>query len=211
MARVTTGLRARKKEATREALVEAALELFAAQGFDATSVEQIADRVDVSARTFHRYFPAKEHVLFADTPARMELVAASLASDDGTRPLLDVLRDTAMELASVLAVDPRRQALRFRIIEGNDRLRAHNLRASEEIADLFAAHAATRLGLARSDRLPRLLGNWTYGVLRTAHRRWLDAPALDMVDEVRAGFVILASVDAATNTTTTATTTRRKR
>ena len=198
-----TGLRERKKEATREALVEAALELFADQGFDATSVDQIADRVHVSARTFHRYFPAKEHVLFADTASRMELVARSLASDDGTRPVLDVLRDTAMELASVLAVDPRRQALRFRIIEGNDRLRAHNLRASEEIADLFAAHAAARLALVRSDRLPRLLGNWTYGVLRTAHRRWLDNPKLDMVEEVRAGFVILATVDAATTTTTT--------
>jgi AcrR family transcriptional regulator len=208
---VPTGLRERKKEATREALVEAALELFATQGFDATSVDQIADRVDVSARTFHRYFPAKEHVLFADTASRMELVATQLASDDGTRPVLDVLRDTAMELASVLAVDPRRQALRFRIIEGNDRLRAHNLRASEEIADLFAAHAAVRLGLDRSDRLPRLLGNWTYGVLRTAHRRWLDSPALDMVEEVRAGFVILATVDDATATTTTTTTKRRTR
>src|SRR4029453_3291016 len=111
--------------------------------------DQSAARVDVSARTFHRYFPAKEHVLFADTASRMALVATLLAADDGTRPVLDVLRDTAMGLASVLAVDPRRQALRFRIIEDNDRLRAHNLRASEEIADLFAAHAASRLGLAR--------------------------------------------------------------
>jgi len=206
---VATGLRERKKEATREALIEAALELFATQGFDATSVDQIADRVDVSARTFHRYFAAKEQVLFADTPSRLELVATLLAVDDGTRPVLDVLRDTAMELASVLATDPRRQALRFRVIEGNDRLRAHNLRASEEIADLFAAHAAARLGLERSDRLPSLLGNWTFGVLRTAHRRWLADPKLDMVEEVRAGFVILATVEAATTTGTTKRTRKR--
>jgi len=200
---VATGLRERKKEATREALIEAALELFAAQGFDSTSVDQIADRVHVSARTFHRYFPAKEHVLFADTPSRMELVATLLAADDGTRPLLDVLRDAAMELAATLATEPRRQALRFRIIDGSDRLRAHNLRATEEIADLAATHAAARLGLERSDRLPSLLGTWTIGVLRTAHRRWLDNPKLDMVEEVRAGFVILQTVDAATTTGTT--------
>jgi AcrR family transcriptional regulator len=208
---VEVGLRERKKRATREALIEAALELFSTQGFDNTSVDQIADRVDVSARTFHRYFPAKEHVLFADTAARMELVATLLDADDGTRPVLDVLRDTAMELASVLAVDPRRQKLRFRVIEGNDRLRAHNLRASEEIADLFAAHAADRLELGRGDRLPRLLGTWTYGVLRTAHRRWLDDPKLDMVEEVRAGFVILATVEAATATAPPATTTTRRK
>jgi AcrR family transcriptional regulator len=197
---VEVGLRERKKQATRDALIEAALELFSTQGFDASSVDQIADRVEVSARTFHRYFPAKEHVLFADTASRMELVATLLAADDDTRPVLDVLRDTAMELASVLAADPRRQALRFRIIEDNDRLRAHNLRASEEIADLFAAHAAARLGLARNDRLPSLLGTWTYGVLRTVHRRWLANPKLDMAEEVRAGFVILATVDAASAT-----------
>jgi len=197
---VATGLRERKKEATREALIEAALELFATQGFDATSVEQIADRVAVSARTFHRYFAAKEHVLFADTPSRMDLVATLLASDDGTRPVLDVLCATAMGLAATLAADPRRQALRFRVIEGNDRLRAHNLRATEEIADLVAAHAAARLGLERRDRLPSLLGTWTIGVLRTAHRRWLDDAKLDIVEEVRAGFAILEAVDAATTT-----------
>jgi AcrR family transcriptional regulator len=198
---VATGLRERKKEATRDALIEAALELFASQGFDATSVDQIADRVDVSARTFHRYFPAKEHVLFADTPARTELVATLLASDDGTCPVLDVLCAAAMELAAALAIDPRRQALRFRIIEGNDRLRAHNLRASEEISDRFAAHAASRLGLAPGDQLPRLLGSWSVGVLRTAHRRWLANPKLDIVAEVRAGFVILETIEAATTTT----------
>ena len=197
------GLRERKKEATREALIEAALELFATHGFDATSVDQIAERVEVSARTFHRYFPAKEDVLFPDTPLRLELVATLLASDDGTRPVLEVLCAAATELAATLATDPRRQALRFRIIEGNDRLRAHNLRASEEIADRFAAHAATRLGLGRRDRLPNLLGQWSLGVLRTAHRRWLADPKLDIVEEVRAGFVILETVEAATTDTTT--------
>jgi len=205
---VETGLRARKKQATRDALIEAALDLFSTQGFDATSVDQIADRVEVSARTFHRYFAAKEDVLFPDTAARTELVATTLAADDGTRPVLEVLCAAAMELASTIATDPRQQALRFRIIEGNDRLRAHNLRASEEIADHFAAHAASRLELARNDRLPSLLGAWTQGVLRTAHRRWLADPKLDIVEEVRAGFTLLATVDAAT---ATGASTKRKR
>ena len=192
------GLRERKKQATRDALIQAALELFASQGVDDTSVEQIAERVEVSPRTFHRYFAGKDDVLFADHALRKDLVTATLAADDGTRPLLDVLCDAVVALASLVEGDHRRSVLRFRIIEANDRLRAHTLRASEELADLCAEHVARRLGLQPGDQLPRLLGLCTIGVLRTSHRRWLTSPKLDLVAEVRAGFALLADLDAAT-------------
>ena len=73
------GRRERKKLATRRALADAALRLFDQQGFDATTVEQIARVVDVSARTFHRYFERKEDVLFADHAERISNFRALLA------------------------------------------------------------------------------------------------------------------------------------
>jgi len=193
------GLRERKKQATRDGLIDAALELFDEQGVDETSVEQIAERVDVSPRTFYRYFAAKDDVLFADTGGRADRVAAVLRADDSTRSLLDVLCGAAVELASMLVSEHRRSVLRFRVIEGNDRLRAHFLRDGEEVADLCAAHAARRLGLAPGDLLPRLLGSCTVGALRAAHRRWLADPDLDIVAEVRTGFAVLADLDVSTN------------
>ena len=185
-------------QAARDALVEAALELFLEHGFDATSVEQIADRVGVSARTFHRYFPAKDDVLFVDAAERHEHAAALLAADDGSRPVLDVLCEAAADLAARLGGDARRQARRQRVIEDNARLRARSLRATEELADLFAAHVARRLGRGPADRVPRLVGTWAVGTIRVAHRRWLADPDVDMVAEVRAGFELLADVEAAT-------------
>src|SRR6201990_2785722 len=57
--------RERKKRQTREALVRAALELFDAKGYEHTAVREITDAVDVSERTFFRYFDNKEHVVLS--------------------------------------------------------------------------------------------------------------------------------------------------
>ena len=59
--------RQRKKAETRDRLRASALRLFAEQGYDATTVEQIAAAAGVSHMTFFRYFPAKEDVALADS------------------------------------------------------------------------------------------------------------------------------------------------
>jgi AcrR family transcriptional regulator len=81
------GLRERKKRATRIAIRDAAMRLFAEQGFAGTTIDRIAEAADVSRATVFSYFPTKEDIVFGDASAAVAALAAMLrdgARDAGT-------------------------------------------------------------------------------------------------------------------------------
>ena len=94
------GLRERKKQQTRAALVEAAARLFADKGYDKTTVADIAAAADVSTRTFFSYFRAKEEVLFAGTDQRLRAIAEALDTVQAASPLEAVHRIVEHVLAA---------------------------------------------------------------------------------------------------------------
>jgi len=73
------GLRERKKQATRAKLIDAAASLVGEQGYENTTVQQIANAVDVSPRTVAHYFPTKDRMLLAQVDAYAKAAAAELA------------------------------------------------------------------------------------------------------------------------------------
>src|ERR1039458_7643231 len=78
------GRRDRKKQATRRALRNAALELVAERGFANVTVEDIAEAADVATRTFFNYFPSKESAVIGADPERIEDLRTSLRSEEHT-------------------------------------------------------------------------------------------------------------------------------
>lgn len=93
-----SGLRERKKRETRERLVTVAFELFQAQGYDATTLAQIAERGQVAARTVSNYFPQKIDLLVAYRESMVEVFEASLGRSREHDPLRR-LRAALMVLA----------------------------------------------------------------------------------------------------------------
>jgi AcrR family transcriptional regulator len=111
-----TGLRERKKHQTRQLIFQTAARLFAARGFDAVTVAEVARAADVSEMTVFNYFPTKEDLFFAGMQFFEE-------------QLLDAVRGRA-EGVSALA------AFRRRIVDGSSRL------AAEENTEMIAKAAA---------------------------------------------------------------------
>lgn len=204
-----SGLRERKKLAVRTALIEAAHDLFEVKGMDGTSVDEICRVVDVSPRTFHRYFASKDDVMFVGTPERLARLEKTLRERPDSEPLLGTLEAAAVALVEV-ARNARQEGRRLRIIEANDRLRARSLRASEELADAIAAAVARRLDLQPTAALPQLLGAWTIAAVRTTYRRWIAHPGLDLATELHDALAALADVSAATDPPSSATPRRRQ-
>ena len=85
------GLRERKKAKTKAAIQQHALRLFREQGYNATTVEQIAEAAEISTGTFFRYFPNKEDGVLSDIYA--PLLAEALAAQPGHLSPIQCLRN----------------------------------------------------------------------------------------------------------------------
>ena len=163
-------LRARKKAETRARIQEEAMRLFLAQGYDTTTVDQIAEAAGVSHMTFFRNFPAKDDVVATDDydPMMAELIRARPAGE----PPLERVRSTVMAaLAAVYEHDRDTILARAQLIQSTPALRARivdNERATEAV---FAA------GLGDPDDYEtRVLAAACVGALVTAVREWAEHP-----------------------------------
>jgi AcrR family transcriptional regulator len=192
------GLRERKKQRTRDALLRAALELFTTQGYERTTVDEIAEAVDVSQRTFFRYFASKEDVaFFVPRLAEAHYVEAVRARPPHEAPL-EALRRAVLESwdtigESIERVVPVELHLRaYRMIEATPALLAAHLRRCAELEEHIARIIAEREGVdVDTDPRPRLLVAVFGAVIRVTERRWSvgDDFSIEAIRELTASYL----------------------
>ena len=163
----TLGLRERKKAKTRAAIQAAALQLFERQGYDATTVDQIADLAEVSQATFFRYFPAKEDVVLHD---RYDpLLLADLRDQPPELSPITALRRTLRSVLGTLPADElARERQRALLIMSVPELRARTLDQLASTLQPFTEAIAERTGRPVDDPAVRALTGAVMGVSMSA-------------------------------------------
>jgi AcrR family transcriptional regulator len=169
-------LRDKHKSQTRRALRNAALRLFASQGYDATTVEEIADRAGVSTRTFFRYFPTKEHVLYHGEHDWVQAFIDIYPTQPDTLSDLEAMRVTLESLATRLGKSRRSMLLYQQAVDSSPTLRGREQDHQLQDTEILARAVAERRGRTRPDEACTLLAAVTLLVYRRALDLWLAGP-----------------------------------
>ncbi|WP_243754167.1 TetR/AcrR family transcriptional regulator [Labedaea rhizosphaerae] len=136
-------LRERKRARTRQALVDAATELFERQGYDETTIADITAKAEVGARTFFSYFASKEELLFPESDERVQATLAAIAdrgADEGPAEVLLRALSGASERSDDM-VSPL-AALRLRLVQTVPAVRGKGLQLQLDAQREIARHLA---------------------------------------------------------------------
>jgi AcrR family transcriptional regulator len=137
-------LRDRKRDRTRRALVNAAIDLFERHGYDGTTVADIAEAADIGTRTFFSYFASKEELLFPESDARVQAAVTAIANrKPADRPadvLLRALRDVGAPDGESDDMVDRVAAARLRLIRTVPAVRGRALQIQSDAQREIAGH-----------------------------------------------------------------------
>jgi AcrR family transcriptional regulator len=179
--------RERKKLATRQALEEAALRLFAAQGYEQTTVEEIAEAADVAVRTFFRYFSSKQDVLFGEVATdRVGRLRSELAARPKTESPVDAVI-AVMEQLDLVNVEEEQQILaRLDLMRHQPSLRTRYLELIDSMRLVIVEFVAERTGTdPRHDLYPLMLAAAAAGTLDTSLTLWAESGGALSLRELR--------------------------
>ncbi|MFJ9909915.1 TetR family transcriptional regulator [Streptomyces sp. NPDC101152] len=189
----TSGLRERKKRRTREMLIDAAQELFCANGFEATTVDQIAAAADVSTRTFFRYFASKEHVALALADDQITAMLESFAAQPTDVPVLTGMRQAVVELVrayeeQATGSEPARHQRMQQLISTSPALAAARIERGLARLDEVARLVGARLGAdPATDPRPYLVASIVFSAVQTTITAWRaagwDAPDSQLIGQ----------------------------
>lgn len=161
--------RERKKLETRAALEAAAMRLFAEQGYEGTTVEEIAEAADVAVRTFFRYFQSKQDVLFGDVAHDLTgRIRANLRRQPESEPLVSAVAGALRAMESDEPDQQEQILVRLRLLEQLPELAGTYHVLFQRLHDEIAQYVAERLDQEQFELYPQALAAAATGSVKVA-------------------------------------------
>jgi len=164
--------RGRPPGTSRRELELIALRLFTDQGFDSTTIEQIAAEAGVSKRTFFRYFSSKSGVLWSEFDSEVETIRVALAEVPATVPMMDAIRRAVVSANHYGPQDVPELRIRTNLIGCVPALQSSAALHYDAWERAISDFAATRIGQPADSLYPLAVGRATLAACRAAYDRW---------------------------------------
>lgn len=185
----SVGRRERNKLERRRRLEDVALQLFERDGFDKTTIEQIADGAGLAPRTFFSYFATKDDLVLADYSQRLDRILNALEHRPADEQPWRALEASFAAVAADYEAEADRIRQRFSIMATAPSVFARSLQLQAGWEHALAERLRTRLHARSDDPTPLLLAATALAVMRASLQHWLAAPRPPALPHlVRQGF-----------------------
>lgn len=177
----------RRPVTTRAEIEHIALEMFRDQGFEHTTVDDIAHAAGIGRRTFFRYYASKNDVAWGAFDDLLTGMREDLAAQPDDVPVLAAVRQAVLGFNRVEPAEQPWHRRRLELILRTPALQAHSTLRYAAWRHVVAEHVAVRTGQEPSALVPQSVGHACLGVCLAAYERWLlddDAELPDLLDRV---------------------------
>jgi TetR/AcrR family transcriptional regulator, regulator of mycofactocin system len=192
-AEVAGGRRGRPPGTSRRELELIALRLFTEQGFDNTTIEQIAAEAGVSKRTFFRYFSSKTSVLWSEFDHEVDVIRAALDEVPAGTPMMDAIRRAVVAANHYGPQDVPELRMRMNLIGNVPALQSSTAVHYDAWERAISDFAATRTGQPADSLYPLAVGRATLAACRAAYDRWSARADADLTFYLDAALAALAA------------------
>ncbi|HEY1713907.1 MAG TPA: mycofactocin system transcriptional regulator [Solirubrobacteraceae bacterium] len=184
--------RGRPPSTSHDYLARTALAMFIRDGFEQTTLDDVAAAAGVGRRTLFHYFSSKNDLVWGDFDGVLERLGVELAGGDPKAPMMETLSRAVVASNTYEGDALEDLRLRMTLITSVPALQAHSMVRYADWRRVVAEFVAERVRQAPDDLLPLTVGHMALGASMSAFARWVSHPEEDLIAHLRTGYLHLA-------------------
>ena len=178
----------RRRSTTWDHISNVAIDLFAAQGFDEVSVDDVAEAAGIARRTLFRYYPSKNALPWGDFEAHLDHMRDLLNELEPDVPVEQALRTALLAFNTFDETETPRHRRRMRVILETAALQAYSMTMYGGWRTVVAAFVAQRLGGKAEDLVPQTVAWTMLGAALSAYEHWLADESVSLTQALGDAF-----------------------